>query len=413
MSRKLNIVLLVLNLALLAGFAYVWHQNRSREIAAEEPQPEPPPAATNEPIIIKTVEREVVTNHFHWGQLESEDYRQYIERLRSIGCPEQTIHDIIIADLDKLLAPKVSIAGGHRKNLQYWQSEEEELANDWDAREVARKMQEIDREKRNVIQELAGVDLVRERLKQKGIEDYYERRLSFLPDDKQSQMRRILEKYDEQERAIRDKEIEEGEALSPKEKAMLHSIRAQRQAEVSAVLTPEESKQYELWMSPTANAVRHSLYGMNASERDFQTAYSIRKSFDEQWGQQELDSMDAATQQRYETAKTDMDAQLKGQLGDEKYRAYKRGEDQDYHGLCATLTRLKLPRHKAEEVYEMKQALVDAQQAVASNATLTPEQRENLLKALSDETERAARQALGDKGFNSYLRSGYAQWLRN
>src|SRR6185436_17865409 len=33
------------------------------------------------------------TNDFRWAQLESEDYREYITRLRAIGCPEQTIRD--------------------------------------------------------------------------------------------------------------------------------------------------------------------------------------------------------------------------------------------------------------------------------------------------------------------------------
>jgi len=37
---------------------------------------------------------------FRWSQLESSDYRIYIANLRAIGCPEQTIRDIVTADLD-------------------------------------------------------------------------------------------------------------------------------------------------------------------------------------------------------------------------------------------------------------------------------------------------------------------------
>jgi len=48
--------------------------------------------------------------------------------------------------------------------------------------------------------------------------------------------------------------------------------------------------------------------------------------------------MDPQTRQQFETAKSQMDAQLKTQLGEEKYREYKRGEDEDYHRLCATMT---------------------------------------------------------------------------
>jgi hypothetical protein len=409
MSRKLNVLILLLNLGLVGALAYAWFQNRQQTVTAE---PEESAAVASDPIIVTNLEREIVTNQFHWAQIEAEDYRSYIARLRSIGCPEQTIVDIIIADLDKVLAPKISMASGHRKNLQYWQPEEEELANDWDPREVARKMQEIDREKRDVIHELVGVDLVRERLKQRGIEDYYERRLGFLPDEKQTQVRRVLEKYEQQEQALLAKEYEEGDALTPQDKALLRSLRAQRQSEVQSLLSPEEQRQYELWMSPTANAVRHNLYGMDATERDFQTIYAVRKQFDEQWSQHDLDSMDPLTRQRWEEAKAQMDAKLKEQLG-EKFHEYKRGEDEDYHQLCSTLTRLKLPRQKANEVYEMKQALLAARQEALNNRTFTAEQRQQLLQTLHDETTRAARQVLGDKAFNFYTRSGSADWLRN
>jgi hypothetical protein len=43
---------------------------------------------------------------FRWSQLESEDYPTYISNLRGIGCPEQTIREIITADLDDLFAPR-------------------------------------------------------------------------------------------------------------------------------------------------------------------------------------------------------------------------------------------------------------------------------------------------------------------
>lgn len=45
---------------------------------------------------------------FRWSQVESSDYRVYIANLRSIGCPEQTIHDIIAADLHGLYAARLS-----------------------------------------------------------------------------------------------------------------------------------------------------------------------------------------------------------------------------------------------------------------------------------------------------------------
>src|SRR5207247_3949875 len=39
---------------------------------------------------------------FSWREVESDDYPTYIANLRDIGCPEQTIRDIIIADVNAL-----------------------------------------------------------------------------------------------------------------------------------------------------------------------------------------------------------------------------------------------------------------------------------------------------------------------
>ena len=37
-----------------------------------------------------------------WESVEAADYREYIKNFRNIDCPEETIHDIILADVNKL-----------------------------------------------------------------------------------------------------------------------------------------------------------------------------------------------------------------------------------------------------------------------------------------------------------------------
>src|SRR5438477_10715956 len=44
-----------------------------------------------------------VSTPFNWSSVESADYKRYIANLRATGCPEETVRDIIIADVDKLL----------------------------------------------------------------------------------------------------------------------------------------------------------------------------------------------------------------------------------------------------------------------------------------------------------------------
>ena len=145
-SSRLIAVLLVVNLALFVGIlAYFLRTQMGSPLVTTSPDEAvpsprasrtPAPGAAEETVI-------VVTNQLRWAQLESEEYKEYVARLRSIGCPEQTIREIIIADLDKLMAPEVRAAYGHRAELKYWHSEEEEMANDIDHRELARKEREI------------------------------------------------------------------------------------------------------------------------------------------------------------------------------------------------------------------------------------------------------------------------------
>lgn len=51
---------------------------------------------------------------FHWHQIESPDYRQYIANLRGIGCPEETIRDIVVSDVGKLYAPRLAALYSNR-----------------------------------------------------------------------------------------------------------------------------------------------------------------------------------------------------------------------------------------------------------------------------------------------------------
>lgn len=58
------------------------------------------------PLSARRESPEPTPERFRWSQLESSDYRTYIANLRSVGCPEQTIRDIISADVDSLYATR-------------------------------------------------------------------------------------------------------------------------------------------------------------------------------------------------------------------------------------------------------------------------------------------------------------------
>ena len=410
---RLNLLLFGLNVGVIGAGTWYLYVNRpaTADIAQDtEGAQETALAAESEPqVVTVTVTNEVaVTNDFRWRQLESEDYSAYVQRLREIGCPEQTIRDIIIADIDKLLAPRLQSLKARRQDLKYWHPEEEELANNTDQREVTRQERAIDNEKRQILQELLGVDLVRERLKQRGDEDYYERRLAFLPEEKRGVLRQLLEDYDEREQNLRQK-ADEGEFLTAADQAELRRIETEREAQLSNVLTPEELTQYELWLSPTANAVRQSVYGMNATEEEFLSIYNLRKQFDEKWG--EAETLGEGRVQQWQQAKAELENELRAQLGEKRYGDLKRGEDPEFHHLNAIVSRHRLPRHRAYDVYELKRSIQSMREVVQNDSRLGPEQKAQAMTAMNQEAEIIAKELLGEKALNSYLRRGQGSWL--
>ena len=414
---KINGYLLVLNLGLLLAVGYLLKGKQAIRASAHEKQETPAQGqpTPSQAVVAANAQAAAApeSKQFNWSQLESEDYKAYIARLRKIGCPEQTIRDIIIADLDKLLAPRLQAIYGWRQDLQYWHPEEEELANNQDRRDWWRQEKEIERTKREIIQELVQTDLIRERLNQKGYKDYYERRLGFLPGDKRSQVRSVLERYDDEEQKVRSREWDEDEPLNTQEQAQVKQLQEERRSAVASLLSPAEQEQYELWMSKTANTVRHAVYGMEASEEEFLAIYRARKTFDQDWSEADPALMDEGTRGQWEQAKASLEEEVRQQLGEQRFQDYKRGEDEDFHHLNAAVTRYKLPRETAVEVYEYKRVLTGMRSKVEADASLSQDQRQALVKAMRDETLRSVKALLGDRPLNYYLKRGQGQWLRN
>ncbi len=130
MAARMKLILLcsvVLNLGLGAWCFQSFHR-------PAHPVPSPAPSTV--------VERVVLTNTppFHWRQVESPFYPVYIANLRAIGCPEQTIHDIVTADLKSVFEARRSNLGGRPLT----------------AEEVARHTQALEREESQARQVLLG-----------------------------------------------------------------------------------------------------------------------------------------------------------------------------------------------------------------------------------------------------------------
>src|SRR6266850_6149243 len=89
---------------------------------------------------------------FNWREVESPDYRTYIANLRAIGCPEETIRDIVIADVNKLFAVRKDTLRDPTP-WKYWRSD---LRAARLSRAHQAHMLELDTERRALLTTLLG-----------------------------------------------------------------------------------------------------------------------------------------------------------------------------------------------------------------------------------------------------------------
>jgi hypothetical protein len=165
----------------------------------------------------------------------------------------------------------------------------------------------------------------------------------------------------------------------------------------------------------TANTMRMQLAGFEPTEQEFLDLFQRRKAYDDEYGSAFGGGLNLKGEEKakQEAAKKALDDSIKAQLGEQRYADYKRGEDFAFQAMYRTADREGLGKQAAVKVYDMKQAAEDQAKKLRADTALTPAQRTAALRAIREETERAVKDVLGEKGYTSLERNNGAWWLRN
>src|SRR3954469_15078380 len=281
-SRRLNQVLAG-TVALLLGVIGYGAYRLSRR------PPPPPPVArvltnTLNQIAVRKVNSTnlfaMVPGTISWAAIESTNYTTYIKNLRDIGCPEETIRDIIITDISKLFAKRRAGLRAQLQPYKFWQTGDA-LQNDYSSNpELQKQLQELEREQRMLVKQLLGVDYKAEMARYWFDENYDDRMYGFLAPEKQDRIKSLQSRFDELEQDVyaRSKGM-----LLDEDQEQLRQIEKQREAELAQVLTPEELEEYQLRNSSTANSMRAQMTGFQPSEEEFRRIFRIQKVYDSEF----------------------------------------------------------------------------------------------------------------------------------
>jgi len=411
--RSVNIVLLAICLGLCGTLGFTMYLLLGREPSPQSMEPEViSNTITQTQIAVRKVgstdfaERLANFRPLTWAAIESTNYQHYMAKLQAIGCPDETVKDILLTDIAKLYARRrAALVAG--RTFEYWR-EDFGLGQDPEIRE---QLEALDAERASLVFELLGVDFNKEMASYWGGGFEQEQRsVGFLPEEKRGGVWAIHEQYLREEQAI---QAGSDGLLLPEDQERLKEIEARKEAELAQLLTPEELLNYQLRNSKTAEQLRSELSEFKPTEEEFKTLFRLKKVFNDQFESSfdPLDPVAQATKARAEaSARKALDGELLKVLGEDRYNEYVLQQDKDYRELLKVSGRLNLSKDLALRVYEMKRDAELQKQQVMSNPDLTEEQRRLALAAMSVEVVRSIEEEMGADNYRAYRSSG-ADWI--
>ncbi len=367
----------------------------------EKIEPAPAPSAPKPKVIQQTVTN-TVTKRITWEMVESGDYKEYIANLRSIGCPEETIRDIIIADVNKLYDKKKKEARGTPKKFEYWKGGNP-FAGVMDT-ELMQKLRVLDEEKNAVLRALGITPDAKTEMAQAMVMNPLETALDFLSDEKKSRVVKLM--TDMQSKMMEaSKDGNDPEAMGKAMKDMETALKG--------VLTPQEYLDYQLRFSMTANMMRSQLTGFEPNEGEFMKVFTLREAFDSEYSPMSRGSETEEQRKAREAAEKKLKEDIKTSLGAQRYAEYERAQDWSFQQIYRAAKKADLDTAEAVKVYDMKKAAETATAELRNNKDLTQEQRTQALQGIQQQTEASVKAVLGEKGWDQYNRGNNTYWIKN
>jgi LysM repeat protein len=366
--RALAIILLGVNvvLAVVLLFSERHFIRRSTELASRLGFVSPP--KTN--IVVRR-------QFFSWREVESPDYETYIANLRAIDCPEQTIRDIIIADVNALFARRMATELVTPQQ-QWWRSQ----ADTNIVQAAAEKARALEEERRGLLAKLLGPnwetgDLVSlPRPSHPGIV-LDGPILGNLPVDTKQTLEDISAKSEERLQAYLDAVRHDGKDPDP---AILAKLRQQTRDDLARVLPPGQLEEFLLRYSQEANNLRADfgqLAYFNPTPDEFRAVFRATDTIDQQI--QLLSPTDPNYAQARKALEDQRDAAIKLALGSKRYAEYQALHDPLYRDAVAQANAAGTP-DAAGTIYAVNQAAAAEQSDITNDTNLTASQKAVALK---------------------------------
>jgi hypothetical protein len=333
---------------------------------------------------------------FDWRNLPTNDYVKYIASLREIGCPDKTIQEIIIADIEERFRQEAMDVLAAQK---FWVTG----SQTFDAsRSLRARLLEIDRKKSQLVEQLLGLQWQQDAYLAWVFDPLAELKLGFLDERKAMAVLHAMNLLAERSAAMKKAT---GGILLPEQEMELERMIKEIESELGPANTEEINLRtlsemvfpFGIPGGEVSGAELRQIVKLNA--KDF-NAFRLLASLDGP------PSFGISTG----TMPNPTEDVVKGLLGDRRYMAYLRSMDVQFQISCVIARDFGLSQEKALEIYNLKENAEVQWQRLSSQVFNSPAERDQAYQAVSKSAESRVRSILGETAFTPYVGSAGAWW---
>jgi DNA-binding transcriptional regulator YiaG len=386
-TRTVLLVSLVLNVA-LASALVTWLSLTAKNTPRVVRSPNLTGINSNNMLRIVKTNVLVRANAFTWQQVESPDYAVYVENLRSLGMPNTTIRDIIIADVDQLFTQRRRDEAAKR-DFEWWRStpSPEVQSN------TLSRARGIEAEREALLTKLLGPDW------QKGrAEDDSEPLaltgpvLGNLSDEMKAKVQEIAAGSRSRVTDYLAQAAAAGEAPNPVE---LAKMREEARQQLAAILSPLQLEEFLLRYSENAVQLRREIAGLTLTPDEFRSLFQALDPIEREI-QVRYSGEDVAALRARQGLEQQKLAALRNTLGAERFAAYQMVRDPAYRDALAAAEQAGAGDEAATALYEIARATREEINRIRNDTTLTDAQKLQQMRNAALEQRRARDLVLGE-----------------
>ncbi|MGA2177478.1 MAG: hypothetical protein ABSH38_21095 [Verrucomicrobiota bacterium] len=347
------------------------------------------------------VRTNVIVRHenFTWEQVETTNYVEFVKNLRAIGCPEQTIRDIITSEVNRLYARR-KLSEVVYSNYQWWRSDPDPDA----VRAAAAKIQSLDTERNELLTSLLGQGWnveTKEAAAARGGITLTGPILGDMPGPvKQAALfiiaaaQQKIDAYQEQQR-LQNKPVDPMQMVRLREEPLV---------QLAAILSPEQYDEFALRYAPAAQQLREQMRGMNLAPAQFSDLFNALNSITGQPVYYYAGN-DPQLLKQQQQLQAQTEAVIKETLGAQTYAAYQLNQDPLYRSAQAVAQQLQVPTSSVMPMYEINRATQAELNRIRNDDALSNDEKVEALAQTQVQQQQALEQIVGPEAFQRWLQT--------